>query len=222
MRRCHRDAPRAFVRGTRASAGLELGFGAVALLAVAALCFDLYARVDADITSARLAVTMADYVSRGPDTEQGTLDGAALKALGRFLHESELNAAADLVFVVSAIRQPAGTPMPAVEVMWTDNGLRFGDATVTAELVKDCSRFLGTKAGETGAATATLPDGFALAAGEVVVVAEACARPAGPGSKIVKSDIYRHHVLPARAPGQALPAPVYSGGSGAGDAGGSV
>ena len=218
MRRFRLDTLRAFARGTRASAGLELGLGALGLLSGAALCFDLYARVEADTACARLAVTMADYVSRGPDTDQGTLDGGALKALGLFLHENELGAAADLVFVVSAFRQPPGTPAPAVKVMWTDNHLRYGDAAVTAKLVDGCPRFLGTSAGRT---TAALPEGFTLDAGEVAVVAEVCARLRGAGSltgRYVAGDIYRQHVLPARAPERPLPAPVHSRRTGTGGA----
>ena len=72
MRPLRTGALRAFARDTRASAGIELALGAVALLSVAALCFDLYARVEADTVSGRLAATLADYVSRGPDTDAGT------------------------------------------------------------------------------------------------------------------------------------------------------
>lgn len=112
---------RAFARGNRASAGVELAIGAAGLLAVAALCIDLYARVEADTGAARAAAAMADYVSRGPDTDDGTLDGSALQALGQFLHTHELHTNADVVFVVSAMRQGAGTPPPAVEVLWSDD-----------------------------------------------------------------------------------------------------
>ncbi len=43
--------------GNRASAGLELALGTAGLLAVAAVCLDLYTRVEADTTVARIAVT---------------------------------------------------------------------------------------------------------------------------------------------------------------------
>ena len=211
----------AFVRGTRASAGIELGIGAVGLLAVAALCLDLYARVEADSGAARAAATMADYVSRGPDTDGGKLDGGALKALGKFLLEHELGASADLVFVVSALRQGTGTPTPAVEVLWSDDRLRFGDKDVTAKLAAGCARFVSTDSGTTKAA---LPAGFTMDAGEVAVVAEVCARLTRAGSitgRFVAGDIYRVHALPAREPGKALLAPVHARlvGSGAAAAG---
>lgn len=208
----------AFARGARASAGVELAIGASVLLAIAAACFDLYARVEADASLARVAATMADYVSRGPDTDGGTLDGKALEALGAFLHTRALSAPADLVFVVSAFRQPGGNPAPAVKVLWSDDTLRFGDATVTAALVRNCARFVGESGGQT---TARLPAGFSMVAGEVVVVVEACARLTRAGSltgRFVAGDVYRHHVLPVRAPRQAFPAPVYAWRSGGGDA----
>ena len=209
MRRLCDHALRAFARGTRASAGLELAVGAAVLIPIAALCFDLYARVVADTAGARAAAAMADYVSRGPDTGTNTLDGGALRDLGDFLRTHAFGAPADLVFVVSALSQPSGNPLPAVTVLWSnDTLLRFGDATVTTALAADCPRFVTTSGGRT---TADLPAGFTMAAGEVIVVAEFCARLTRAGSftgRFVAGDVYRHHVLPARDPGRALPAPV--------------
>ena len=208
MFRLRADALRVFARHTRASASIELGIGAAVLLSVAMLCFDLYARVEADTVGGRLAVTMADYVSRGPDTDAGTLDGSALSALGAFLHARELGTA-DLVFVVTALRQPTDTQAAAVEILWSDDALRFGDENVTGELALDCARFVGESAGQT---VATLPDGFAMSGGEVLVVVELCARLRGSGSftgRFVAGDIYRHHVLPVRDPEKAPPAPVH-------------
>ena len=195
---------RAFARGNRASAGIELALGAVGLLAVAALCADLYTRVEADTASARMAVTMADYVSRGPDTDAGTLDGAALVALGAFLHEHEPGAAADLVFVVSAFRVHVGK---SNELLWSDDTLRFGDAKVTAKLAASCSR-----AGGGRPATGPLRD-----LDEVQVIVEVCAR-AGRAQSVFAGNIYRLHVLPARAPENGLPAPVHTRQSASGDA----
>lgn len=214
MRRFRDNAPgalHAFARGTRASAGIELALGAAVLIPIAALCFDLYARVAADTSGTRCAAVMADYVSRGPDTATNTLDGAALEDLGEFLHNNAFGAPADLVFVLSALRQPPGDPAPAVEVLWSDGSapLRFGDATVTTALAADCSRFVTTSG---GSSTATLPAGFTMAAGEVIVVAEICARLTRVGSltgRFVAGDVYRHHVLPAREPALGLPAPVH-------------
>ena len=148
---------RAFMLDARASAGIELAIGALVLVSVAALCFDLYSRVEADTNAARVAATMADYVSRGPDTDGGKLDGAALKKLGAFLHKHDLGGAADLVFVVSAFQQPAGDPAPAVKVLWTDNKLRFGDGADDTFAGKCSSRFVDTSASPP---TAKLPSGF--------------------------------------------------------------
>ena len=81
---------RAFARDSRAAAGIELALGATVLLSVSAFCFDLYARFKADTAAARMAVTMADYVSRDPNP-----NGDKMKALGQYLHRHELGAPAD-------------------------------------------------------------------------------------------------------------------------------
>ena len=203
MRRLRANALRAFARSTRASAGIELAIGAVVLLGVARLCFDLYARVEADTAAARVAVTMADYVSRGPDTDGGTLDGKALKALGAFLHAHELGAGTDLVFVVSAVNYPENAPG---EVLWSDDTLRFGDAEVTKKLAAGCTRVKDRPASA----------GSSRNLDEAEIIVEVCARPGGAGA-FVAGDIYRLHVLPARAPEKGLPAPVHARRSGAGD-----
>ena len=190
---------------TRASAGIELAIGAFVLLSVAALCFDLYSRVEADTAAARVAATMADYVSRGPDTEGGALDRSALKSLGKFLREHELGDAGDLVLVVSALGRGAGTARSAVKVLWSDV-LHYGRKKVTRKLAPHCSRFVRTKKGKTRPAK-PLPGKFTLDAGEVVAVVELCARPGGAAGSLA-GDIYRHHVLPVRTPEKAFPAPA--------------
>ena len=194
----------AFVRDRRGAAGVELGLGAVALIGVAVLCFDLYARVHADTAVSRMAVTMADYVSR--DTAPV---GTELAALGAFLHEHELGVPADLAYVITALRQPAGDPLPAVEILWSDDSIRVGDATTTAALAGGCTRHVTTD--DNANLNATLPATFAMAAGEVLVIAEACARLTREGSltgRFVAGDIYRLHAVPVRDPGNPPSAPA--------------
>ena len=53
-----------FSRNSRGGVPIELALGGCVLVSAAALCFDLYARVEADTSITRMAVTMADYVSR--------------------------------------------------------------------------------------------------------------------------------------------------------------
>lgn len=206
MRTLRSGTLRAFVNDTRASAGIELAIGAFVLVSVAALCFDLYTRVEADTAAARVAATMADYVSRGPDTDGNALDRSALKSLGKFLREHELDDAGDFVLVVSALGRGAGTARRAVKVLWSDV-LHFGKKKVTRTLAPDCSRFVQrAKKGRTRPAK-PLPGKFTLAAGEVVAVVELCARPGGAAGAFA-GDIYRLHVLPVRAPEKAFPAPA--------------
>lgn len=205
-------ALQAFARDGRGSAGLEMAIGAAALVTVAMLCIDLYTRVEAGTTSARIAVTMADYVSRGPDTDQGTLDGKALKDLGKFLVERELEVPADVVFVISLLRHE-GTP-PEVKVLWSDDTLRYGDTTVTAALAGDCPQLVTASGGNGGTPPSPdLPAAFTMDTGEAVVVVEVCARLAVAGSltgRFIAGDIYRLHVLPLREPETPVPAPVHA------------
>ena len=206
MLRAIRLALLSFARGRRGAAGIELALGAVALLGVSALCFDLYARVDADTAVSRIAVTMADYVSR-----DAAPDGGEMTALGAFLHEQELGVPANLAFVVTALRQPAGDPRPAVEVLWTDDSVRIGNAAVTAALAGGCARHVtATSDGDSTSLTANLPADFKMNAGEVLVIAEVCARLTREGSltgRLIVGDIHRAHALPTRDPSEPPAAP---------------
>ena len=204
MRTAWSGSLRAFVLDTRASAGLELAIGAFVLVSVAVLCFELYARVEADTAAARIAATMADYVSRGPDTDGGTLERSALKDLGKFLRKHALDDAGDFVLVVSALRRGAGARK--VEALWSDT-LHFGNRRVTRELAPDCPRFVQMSKKGKARPAKPLPGKFTLAAGEVVAVVELCARPGGAAGSLA-GDIYRHHVLPVREPEKAFPAPA--------------
>ena len=181
-----------------------MALGAVALIGVSAVCFDLYSRVNADTAVSRMAATMADYVSR-----DAAPDGAELAALGTFLHEHELGVPADVAYVITALRQPAGNPLPAVEVLWSDDSIRVGDATTTAALASGCARRITED--DQANLHAALPATFTMAAGEVLVIAEACARLTREGSltgRFVAGDIYRFHAVPVRDPGNPPSAPA--------------
>ena len=197
---------RAFGRDGRGGASVELALGALVFVTVAALCFDLYTWIRADTASARLAVAMADYVSR--DAEP---NGDDATDLGRFLHAHELGVPANVVYMLTAFRQPPaaahGDPLPAVDVLWVDDTIRIGDATVNEELAGDCTRYRDADG------KPKLPADFAMAAGEVFIIAEVCARLVREGSitgRFVAGDFYHHHALPARDPEQPPVAPVHT------------
>ena len=195
---------RAFAREERGSASIELAIGAVVLLAISALCFDLYSRVKADTAGLRMAVTVADYLSRDANP-----DGDELRALAAFLHTHELGAPADLVYVLSALRQPSGTPPPAIEVLWSDDTIRFGEETRTDEIAAGCAHYVD----ENG--VGTLPESFksGMEAGEVLIVAEVCTRLRREGSltgRFIAGDIYGFHAVPARDPSEPPAAPLYT------------
>ena len=191
-----------FARDPRGSASIELAIGSLVLISTAALCFDLYSRIKADTAAARMAVTMADYVSRDADP-----DGNEMKALGAYLYDHELAVPANLVYVVTALHQPPGDPRPDVVVLWSDDTIRIGDATATQELAAECAHFVAD------GGVANLPDGFTMADDEVLIVAEVCARLTREGfltGEFIAGGIYRLHALPARDPDRQPAAPVYA------------
>lgn len=193
---------RAFARDVRGGAALEFALGAVALVSVSAMCFDLYSRIKADTASARLAGIMADYVSRDAET-----DGDGLKALGKFLYVNELEVPANVVWTITAFQRPAADPPEPVKKLWSDNSIRFGDETVTASLASRCGRYVA------GDGKPRLPAGFNMSAGEVLIVVELCARLTRQGSltgRFVGGDIYRHYAVPAREPAKPPSKPAYA------------
>ena len=192
-----------FLRDRRAAASIEIALGAVVLVALSALAFDLYSRLEADTASARIAVTMAEYVSH-----ETAPDGDQLTALGGFLHRSELRAPAHLVYVITAVQRPPGDRL--AEVLWIDDAIRFGDAGTTQDLADACAQH-----GNAGWQTTLLgePSRTGMSAGETVVVVEICARlprQGGLTSRLVAGDIYRLHVLPVRNTDQAPSRPTYA------------
>ena len=195
---------RIFARDSRGAASIELALGAVVLISVSTLCFDLYSRIKADTAVARIAVTMADYVSRDVAP-----DGGEIKALGEFLYKNELGLPAALVYVVTALHQPSGDPLPAVQVLWSDDTIRIDD---TEAMDTDEMKFFAGKCARF-ADSGTLPDGFTMAEDEVIVIAEVCVRLTREGfltGKFIAGDIYRLHALPARDPDQRPTKPVYA------------
>ena len=198
-----RTLPHAFLREDRGGASVELALGSVVLLGIATLCFDLYARVSAETASMRVAATMADYVSRDTETR-----GPDLVALGEFLHAHELGIPADLVYVITALRrQSAADAPPEVEVLWSSADIRIGDDLEA--LADDCSRYVD--AGGNAALPGTFVAG--MKAGEVMVVAEVCARLRREGSltgRFIGGVIYQAHALPARDPDTPPSTPVFT------------
>ena len=193
----------AFTRDARGGASVECALGALVLVSISALCFDLYSRVEADTAVARMAVTMADYVSRDADP-----DGDEMNALGNYLYEHELGVPANLVYVVTALHQPPGDPRPEVVVLWSDDTVRVGDSEATDALAGTCARYVA----EGG--VADLPDDFTMADDEVLVIAEVCAGLTREGfltGWFIAGDLYRLHALPARDPDRRPSPPVHGG-----------
>ena len=195
---------RRFGRCVRGSASVELAIGGFVLIAAAMLVFDLYSLMKADTASARMAVTMADYVSF-----ETAPSGDDIADLGRYLHAHDLGIPAALVYVISSVRKPPGDADAVV--LWRDDSIRLGDADVTASLVQTC-----TERAEDGWRNKLVEDGperFALNANDVIFIVEVCARLLREGmltSRFITGDLYHLHATPARDTTAIPAAPVHS------------
>ena len=187
------------VRDRRGSAALELALGSVVLLTTASLCFDLYTRISADTSGARMASIMADYVSR--DAQPNLTE---MTKLGEFLYDNELGVPAALVYVVTAIRKPAGNPP---ETLWTDDTLREGDPTTTQELADSCARHIDNSSPPAPPAP-VLPSHFTMGDDDILIIVEFCARLTLQGTLTGGGDIYRLYALPARTQGKVPDPPA--------------
>ena len=182
-----------FARDTRGAAGLEFAIGAIVLLGFAVTAFAVYARIEATTSAPRIAVAMAEYVSR-----EEAPDGDQLDALARFLRDHELGTGYAVLVVTTAVHKEAGE---AAGVRWIDR-IAIGDETATEDLKAICKG----RSAEGG--TADLGEHFAMDDGETVFVVEVCAR-GGPASALPASwvaDLYYHYLLPTRHP-DVLPEP---------------
>ena len=194
---------RRFAADTRGAAGIELALGAVVVLGIAVASFAVYSRIEAATSAPRIAITMAEYVSR-----EEAPDGDQLDALALFLRDHELGAGHALLVVTTAIHKAAGE---AAGVLWIDRIALGDDQTVTDELQETC-RGKGAADGK-----AILGDHFPMDDGETVFVVEVCARAAAaslPASWT--GDFYSQYLLPTRHPDVIPAQPARTPGDGDG------
>ena len=147
-----RVAPR---RTQGGAAVLELAVGTAVVLGLAVLFFAVYERVDAHVSTPRVAQQMTEYVSRA---SQPT--GAEIDAYARYLQREELPGHA-LVMKISGLHKDADDDADTVE--WTDT-VKVGEATATTKIESECTA-KGAK--------------FNLTTGEHAVVVSVCARATG-------------------------------------------
>ena len=183
---------RRFGRDTRGSAGLEFAVGACVVLGLAVVCFAVYSRVEATTSASRIAVAMAEYISR-----EEVPDGDQLDALAGFLRDLELGAGYAVLVVTTAVHKEAGQP---AGVRWIDR-IALGDQTATTELENTCK---GRRAQD---GTAALGPHFAMDDGETVFVVEVCARGGAASLPAAwTGDLHYHYLLPTRHP-DVIPGP---------------
>ena len=184
---------RRFARDTRGAAGLELAIGAVVVLGIAVTGFAVYSRIEGATSAPRIAVAMAEYVSR-----EEAPDGDELDALALFLRDHELGTDHALLVVTTAVHKPAGK---AAGVLWIDR-IAIGDQTATDALKATCK---GKGAADGKAA---LGDHFAMDDGETVFVVEVCARAPASLAASWTGDLHYHYLLPTRHPDAVPERPV--------------
>ena len=155
------------------------------MLGLAVTGFAVYSRIEAAVSAPRIAIALAEYVSR-----EEAPDGDELDALALFLRDHELGIDHALLVVTTAVHKAAGQ---APGVLWIDR-IALGDKTATKELEGTCK---GKGAADGKAA---LGDHFAMDDGETVFVVEVCARPPASLSASWTGDLRHHYLLPTRHP----------------------
>ena len=176
------QAAGALRRAQGGAAVLELAIGTAVVLGLAVLFLAVYERVDAHVSTPRVARQMTEYVSR---VSQPT--GTEIDAYARYLQREELSGYA-LVMKISGLHKDADDDTDTVE--WTDT-VKVGEATATASLEGECTA--------KGA-------NFGLATGEHAVVVSVCARSTGLLAGWAGPLDY-HYLLPSRdqTSGTAVP-----------------
>ena len=184
----------------RASAGIELAIGAFALMTIAWLVFDVISLARASTAGARVAATMADYVSR-----ESAPDGNEMEELGTFLHEREFRMPSALVYVISAVGKQEGDDR--VKKIWPkgDVIIRSQDTETTEDLLETCQQ-------QSALPAAVLGDNpeITLSDNDVMIVVEVCVEMLREGrlSEFVSGTLYRIHAMPARGSGGAPEEPT--------------
>ena len=148
-------------RGPRRSAqsgaaALELAIGTAVVLGLAVLFLAVYERVDAHVSTQRVARQMTEYLSR-----ESQPTGTEIDAYARYLQRDELPGYA-LVMKLSGLHKDTDDDTDTVE--WTDT-VKMGEAAATAGIESEC-----TAKGAT----------FSLTTGEHAVAVTVCARASGP------------------------------------------
>ena len=161
--------------------GLELAIGAVVLLSVAVACFAAYSRVEAHTAVPRIAIGLAEYVSR-----EEAPDGAELDALATFLRDHELGTDHAMLALITALRREVGDTDPTV--LWEDT-IALGDAAATTGLAQTCT---GVGGGENAP--------LGMDEGQNLFVVDVCARSGGTGLRAALGDLHYRYLLPGRNP----------------------
>ncbi len=166
-----------FIRNERGAAALESALGAVALITVSVLAFELYVRATAPPVGLNTAVTVAEYVSL-----EAQPAATQIEALAKFLHREFFPQAAT-VFVVTAVE---GQTAPQKPTMLWNKVIAVGPNAAADTGLASCSQV----AGENN--TATPPEALKLEDDEIVIVAEVCVKQADEVARY-------HHILPTRS-----------------------
>ena len=185
-----------YLRNRRGAASIEAALGTVVMVAASLLALDLYRLASAQTTTAHIAVSLADTVSRAepPGLTERQLRrkmSSFVWTLSDLLHEEQFPTA-NARFAVAAVYKDPGPPA-ALTVLWSSPVVL---PSITSPLTS-CAPANQTNEIQLETSPVTLPTAFtnAMADGEIVIVAEVCVErtiTAFPGPA------YAHYIVPSR------------------------
>jgi len=183
------------LRDQRGVAAIEFAFGTVVMVSASLLALDLYRLAGMQTTTAHIAVSLADTVSRAepPGLTEAQLRQKMtdfVESLSELLHEEQfptLNA----YFVVAAVYKDPGPPA-SLTALWSKEEVVLPDTT---NPLTSCASANQTNEIKIHTNPVTLPADFTMADREIVIVAEVCVErtnTAFPGPA------YAHYIVPSR------------------------
>ena len=179
------------------SAAIEAAVSVAALVLLATLSYDLNARIANLAASARIAATMAHFLSH-----EAAPQLSELQQLAASVGEHEARAPADAAIILSAMEQEPGKTEPTV--LWNERRVYIGDAARAQALANECYGMVTNNgAANLQASFMPMPDG------EVIVISEICMKLTREGSltgRLVGDKIYRVATLAMRDQ-KVVPAP---------------
>ncbi len=197
MKKLKNPSLKNYLRDQRGGASIESALGTVVMIAASLLALDLYRLASAQTTTAHVAVSLADVVSR---KEPAGLTEAQLRLrmtafiqnISELLHEEQFPTSNTSVVAAAVYKNPG--PPAALTTLWSNQVTLLGSTTSS---LTSCNPASQTNEINIHASPVTLPTDFtnAMQDREIVIVVEVCVertRTAFPGPA------YAHYIVPSR------------------------